>query len=49
MLRKSVIQGEMTHRYPDFLKIQVSAGIKSDLGKALIANNGNSFIISILP
>ena len=30
----------MGHIYPSHLKMRVSVGIKSDLGKTLIANNG---------
>ncbi|MBB1294286.1 hypothetical protein H5200_10635 [Pseudoalteromonas sp. SG43-7] len=30
--------------YPNHLKMQVSVGIKSDLGKALIASNSGSII-----
>jgi len=31
-----------TALYPNHLKMRVSVGIKSDLGKALIANNSGS-------
>jgi hypothetical protein len=30
--------------YPNHLKMRVSVGIKSDLGKALIANNSGSIV-----
>ena len=30
--------------YPNHLKVQVSVGIKSDLGKALIASNSGSIV-----
>ena len=33
-----------THRYPSHLKTRVSVGIKSNLGKALIANNSGSIV-----
>ena len=35
------------NKYPNNLKMRVSVGIKSDLGKALIASNSGSIVKSI--
>ena len=32
------------HVYPNHLKMRVSVGVKSDLGKALIANNSGPIV-----
>ncbi|WP_254911187.1 hypothetical protein [Pseudoalteromonas sp. A601] len=45
LLRNEVINIDMRpNLYPNHLKIRVSVGIKSDLGKALIANNSGSIV-----
>ncbi|MFL3651322.1 MAG: hypothetical protein ACI6PR_08910 [Pseudoalteromonas sp.] len=45
LLRNEVINIDMRpNLYPNHLKIRVSVGIKSDLGKALIASNSGSIV-----
>jgi len=45
LLRNEVVNIDMRpNLYPNHLKIRVSVGIKSDLGKALIASNSGSIV-----
>ena len=41
-LQKSTVI--VCNKYPNHLKVRVSVGIKSDLGKALIASNSGSIV-----